>query len=114
MRIQTIRRTGDGFGFNLNSSYYQSENVDLVEQADVNYRHNGLDMFAMFRYDKMEFRERTNVHQTLISKKQLDLENQLKYNDNKQWLRGNIGMNYMFDENNSIGIKILYSGKPQI
>lgn len=64
----------------------------------MNYRHNGLDMFAMFRYDKMEFRERTNVHQTLISKKQLDLENQLKYNDNKQWLRGNIGMNYMFDE----------------
>lgn len=42
-------------GFNLNSSYYQSENVDLVEQADVNYRHNGLDMFAMFRYDKMNF-----------------------------------------------------------
>ena len=66
----------------------------------------------MFRYDKMEFRERTNVHQTLISKKQLDLENQLKYNDNKQWLRGNIGMNYMFDENNSIGIKL--SGSPDL
>ena len=113
VRIQTIRRTGDGFGFNLNSSYYQSENVDLVEQADVNYRHNGLDMFAMFRYDKMEFRERTNVHQTLISKKQLDLENQLKYNDNKQWLRGNIGMNYMFDENNSIGIKYSIQGSPR-
>lgn len=112
VRIQTIRRTGDGFGFNLNSSYYQSENVDLVEQADVNYRHNGLDMFAMFRYDKMEFRERTNVHQTLISKKQLDLENQLKYNDNKQWLRGNIGMNYMFDENNSIGVKYTLKANP--
>ena len=113
VRIQTIRRNGDGFVFNLNSSYYQSENVDLVEQADVNYRHNGLDMFAMFRYDKMEFRERTNVHQTLISKKQLDLENQLKYNDNKQWLRGNIGMNYMFDENNSIGIKYSIQGSPR-
>ena len=70
-------------------------------------------MFAMFRYDKMEFRERTNVHQTLISKKQLDLENQLKYNDNKQWLRGNIGMNYMFDENNSIGIKYSIQGSPR-
>lgn len=113
IRIQTIRPTGDGFGFNLHSGYYQSENVDLVEQADINYRHNGLDLFAMFRYDKMEFCERTNVHQTLNSEKRLDLENQMKYNDNKQWLRGNIGMNYMFDENNSVGIKYSLQGSPK-
>ena len=41
VRIQTIRRTGDGFGFNLNSSYYQSENVDLVEQGRCELSHNG-------------------------------------------------------------------------
>lgn len=113
IRIQTVRHVGDGLGFNLNSSYYQSENIDLVEQADINYRHDGLDLFAMFRYDKMEFRERTNVHQTLNSEKQLDLENQMKYNDNKQWLRGNIGMNYMFNENNSVGMKYSLQGSPK-
>lgn len=36
----------------LRSSYDQSQNSDFVEQADVNYRHNGLDVFAMVRFDK--------------------------------------------------------------
>lgn len=55
IRIQTIRRAGDGFGFDLRSSYYQSQNVDLIEQLNVNYRHNGLDIFGIFRYLKNEY-----------------------------------------------------------
>lgn len=113
IRIQTIRRTGDGFGFNLRSSYYQSKNVDLMEQADMNYRHNGLDMFGMFQYDKVEYRECTSVHQMLNSEKQLNLDNQVRYRENLQWLRGNIGLNYMFDENHSIGIKYSLQGSPR-
>lgn len=42
IRIQTIKRQGDGFGFNLRSSYYQSKNTDLIEQANFNYRYNNL------------------------------------------------------------------------
>lgn len=52
VRIRTVKRQGDGFGVSLRSSYDQSQNSDFVEQADVNYRHNGLDVFAMVRFDK--------------------------------------------------------------
>lgn len=31
IRIKTIKRQGDGFSFDVRSSYYQSENTDLIE-----------------------------------------------------------------------------------
>ena len=54
VRIQTVKRQGDGFGFNLRSSYYQSKNTDLIEQANFNYRHNNLDIFGSIYYNQME------------------------------------------------------------
>ena len=41
IRIRTARREGEGFGLNLRSSYYQSQNTDLIEQLDLNYRKRG-------------------------------------------------------------------------
>ena len=43
-----------GGGFNLRSSYYQSDNTDLIEQANFNYRHNNLDIFGSVYYNQME------------------------------------------------------------
>lgn len=54
VRIQTVKRQGDGFGFNLRSSYYQSDNTDLIEQANFNYRHNNLDVFGSVNYNRMD------------------------------------------------------------
>ncbi|MGG6546942.1 UNVERIFIED_CONTAM: hypothetical protein NY100_16200, partial [Prevotella sp. 15_C9] len=44
VKIKTRRRAGEVFGFDLRSSYYQSENIDLIEQANFIYRHKGLDV----------------------------------------------------------------------
>ena len=46
VRIRTVKRQGDGFGFRLSGDYNQSENTDLNGQADVNYRHGGLDVLS--------------------------------------------------------------------
>ena len=63
IRINTIRKAGDGFGFDLRSSYYQSENVDLVEQLNLNYRKNGWDIFGTMAYYQNEFLQKSNVLQ---------------------------------------------------
>lgn len=39
VKIRTKPVQGEGFGFDVRSSYYQSENTDLVEQLNWNYRH---------------------------------------------------------------------------
>ena len=67
VRIRTVKRQGDGFGVSLRSSYDQSQNSDFVEQADVNYRHNGLDVFAMVRFDKTNSLQNDILEQTAFT-----------------------------------------------
>lgn len=62
IRIHTIRKEGDGMSFDIRSSYYQTENVDLRQQLNLNYRHNGWDFFATVKYDRYAY-----VQQSLLS-----------------------------------------------
>lgn len=105
VRIQTVKRQGDGFGFNLRSSYYQSDNTDLIEQANFNYRHNNLDIFGFVYYNQMESWQ--------------DFTLQLEERGTKVWnhdmksygefyskmLSGNIGFNYQLNDNHAFGMK---------
>ena len=105
VRIQTVKRQGDGFGFNLRSSYYQSDNTDLIEQANFNYRHNNLDIFGSVYYNQMESWQ--------------DFTLQLEEKGTKVWnhdmksygefyskmLSGNIGFNYQLNDNHAFGMK---------
>ncbi len=52
IRIYTLRKVGDGFSFDVRSSYFQSQNTDLTEQLNVNYRQNGWDIFGTFTYNR--------------------------------------------------------------
>ncbi|MDD4729645.1 MAG: carboxypeptidase-like regulatory domain-containing protein, partial [Dysgonamonadaceae bacterium] len=52
IRIYTLRKVGDGFSFDVRSSYFQSQNTDLTEQLNVNYRQNGWDVFGTFTYNR--------------------------------------------------------------
>ena len=103
--IQTVKRQGDGFGFNLRSSYYQSDNTDLIEQANFNYRHNNLDIFGSVYYNQIESWQ--------------DFTLQLEERGTKVWnhdmksygefyskmLSGNIGFNYQLNDNHAFGMK---------
>ena len=105
VRIKTVKRQGDGFGFNLRSSYYQSDNTDLIEQANFNYRHNNLDIFGSVYYNQMESWQ--------------DFTLQLEERGTKVWnhdmksygefyskmLSGNIGFNYQLNDNHAFGMK---------
>ena len=105
VRIQTVKRQGDGFGFNLRSSYYQSDNTDLIEQANLNYRHNNLDIFGSVYYNQIESWQ--------------DFTLQLEERGTKVWnhdmksygefyskmLSGNIGFNYQLNDNHAFGMK---------
>ena len=61
IRIHTIRRKGEGFGFNLRSSIYQSKNSDFIEQAGFNYHHNNLELFGNFYYSSSEYWQKVTL-----------------------------------------------------
>lgn len=105
VRIRTVKRQGDGFGVSLRSSYDQSQNSDFVEQADVNYRHNGLDVFAMVRFDKTTSLQNDILKQTAFTDTIWTQKNYQHSNTDSRSIDGRIGFNYDFNEYHSIGVR---------
>ena len=62
VRIRTVKRKGDGFGFDVRSTYNYAEKSQWHEQANLNYRHNDLDLFGSLTY-----RRNTRLQDSRIS-----------------------------------------------
>ena len=86
-------------------SYFQSENTDLVEQLNWNYRHNNLDVFGTLHYSLYNNRWQTITNTTVPADtlwEQRFAQDNLSRN---QASRNVIGANYAFNENHSIGFR---------
>ena len=51
IRIHTMRKVGDGFGFDVRTSAYYWENWDTYNQLNMYYRRNGLELTAGSAYN---------------------------------------------------------------
>ena len=51
IRIHTVRKVGDGFGFDVRTSAYYWENWDTNNQLNMYYRRNGLELTAGSTYN---------------------------------------------------------------
>ena len=105
VRIQTVKRQGDGFGFNLRSSYYQSDNTDWIEQAKLNYRHRNLDIFGSVYFSDMRYLQ----DYTVVLKKRGTQEwvHDMNSSNKSQakMLKGDIGLNYQINDRHTLGVK---------
>lgn len=103
VRITTVPRKGDGFGFNLRSSVTQSENTDLTENLSLNYRHDRLDVFGTVNYNRYAYLQKSDIS---LSTRTDDLWQQTSLyrtegkSDN---FFGEAGVNFQFDEHHSAG-----------
>lgn len=112
VKIHTKAVKGEGFGYDVRSSYHQSENTDLVEQLNWNYRHNNLDIFGTLHYN-LDNGHYSSTVSTLV---QTDTIWQQKFTQDskikKQAWQNTIGANYLFDENNSAGFRYTLTLRP--
>lgn len=105
IRIQTVKRKGEGFGFNLRSSYYQSKNTDWIEQANLNYRHHNLDIFGSVYFSDMRYlQDYTVVLRKKGTQEWLHDMNSGGSNLSKM-LKGDMGVNYQINDKHTLGIK---------
>ena len=105
IRIKTIRKQGDGFGFDLRSSWMQSENTDLVETGNINYRYKGLDLFGTLSYTRAGWFQESDITQSLHSANPLELQQDSYFAGREQDLTAVLGFNYQFNENHSVGVR---------
>ena len=114
VRIKTIRREGDGFGFDLNTGFNQDLRFgesDPSAQLNLRYRHNNLDLFGMLNYWKWDLNSLRNDEQSnylptdrgvLSIMQETHSRNHYKNNG----LDYNLGVNWQIAENHSVGARI--------
>ena len=115
IRIQTVRKQGEGFSFDLRSTVYQCENTDLIETVNMNYRYKGLDVFGSLNYTRSDWFQKSNIIETLQGSQLLKVDQKVVFSGLSNTLSPTIGVNYQLNENHSIGLRYrpdyLISGK---
>ena len=105
IRIHTVRKVGDGFGFDLRSTYLQTENTDLRQQLNVNYRNNGWDLFSTLKYERYAYLQESIIRQSTYVDTLWTQENLLRVDGLSNPLTAVAGINYEFSSKQQAGVK---------
>ena len=116
VRIKTIKRQGDGFGFNFYASDSQAlrwkEHNDPTANLNVNYRTGGVDLFAGIDYTHFTFSQESNIVKNTFGKGfQFKEDGSLCAVANENNLHGNAGINWQIADNHFVGAKVEW-GRP--
>ena len=111
VRIRTVRRQGDGFGFSLDASDSQSPrwawHNDPFGAINVNYRIGGLDFFGGINYNKFSFRQESDIEKVSYGDGFVFEDHGTLTGDNQsRSLYGNVGVNWQIANNHFMGGKI--------
>ena len=116
VRIRTVRRQGDGFGFSLDASDSQSPrwltHNDPFGALNVNYRTGGVDIFGGINYQRFSFRQESNIDKTSYGRDfQIDEVGTLEAESFERSLYGNAGVNWQLADNHFLGGKMEWGRK---
>jgi len=105
IRIYTVRKMGDGFSFDLRSSYLQTENTDLRNLLNMNYRHKGWDFFGTLRYERYAYKQDSRIEQKTFVDTLWTQNNKLIVEGIGNILTTIAGLNYEISPTHYVGIK---------
>ena len=114
VRIKTIRREGDGFGFDLNTGFNQDLRFgesDPSAQLNLRYRHNNLDLFSMVNYWKWDqtslyYDDQSNYLPTDKGVLNINQNSHSRNHFKNNGIDYNLGFNWQIAENHSVGVRI--------
>lgn len=110
VRIQTIRRKGEGIGITFDSSEENAPscgNNRFSSTLNLNYRHNNMDIFGGASYDNNHLNNyRTEAGQESFGKDYFCQQGSTNLKQQYNYMRYNFGLNWQFGENHSLGFKL--------
>ena len=65
IKIKTIKKKGEGFGFDTRSVYWYNKHDNTIQQVNMNYRHNGLNLFATYKFSDATWMQKASYEQTV-------------------------------------------------
>ena len=112
IKIKTKNVHGEGFGFNAYSSLYRSQNTDLYEQLNWNYRKGNVDVFGTFYYNRNAEDDVTDYSQEFRTDTLWQQNQHIDSRRRHQTFFNIVGLNYTIDSNNSLGIRYTLKNCP--
>ena len=114
VRIKTIRREGDGFGFDVSAANNQNLIFGFSAPSstlNLHYRHDKIDLFGMVGYWKWNTPNDLHITQSTFLKADGGIKNILQESHANNYWHGqgmnyNLGFNWQFNEHHSAGARI--------
>ena len=116
VRIRTIRRQGDGFGFALTSQaqkYLRNNDFDPSWSVlDLNYRTGNVDFIGKILYwDHHSYQYSNNEAQSFLQDQSFAQKGTISYWQHANALNGRFGINWQISENHSVGFLVEHEGQ---
>ena len=109
VKIQTVRKAGDGFSIDTWGRWQQSRKNKEAASLDMNYRNNGLDVFASLWASRGNYFQKSNMTQEVQTDTLWQQRNDLRTDIVSRDYSVETGFNYMLNEHHSLGAKYEYS-----
>lgn len=113
IRIKTLKPVGEGFSMDSRTQIGLTHYLLGKEELNFNYRLHELDIFGMVGYDRNKYRQQNISQQYTYAPSNLlyQMTNAKRYAKSNM-LAGKLGLNYVFNENHSVGILYDFSYLP--
>lgn len=113
IRIQTKKHDDEGFGFADRAYVNYNDEWSYLDQLNLYYRQNKLDLAALLSYaDKSEWRRLDVVQSTYLDHDWVQKMNSSQTFATRAWT-GNLTLNYAFDPDHSAGANYRYRRYPK-
>lgn len=105
IKIKTIKKKGEGFGFDTRSVYWYNKHDNTIQQVNMNYRHNGLNLFATYKFSDATWMQKATYEQTVHVDTLWQQHNNNEVTGRIETHRLISGFSYDFNANHSIGAR---------
>ena len=109
VKIQTVRKAGDGFSIDTWGRWQQGRKDKEAASLDMNYRNNGLNIFASLWASKGNHLQSSELTQEVQTDTLWQQRNDMRTDIVSRDYSIETGFNYMLNEHHSLGAKYEYS-----
>jgi hypothetical protein len=112
IRIETLKPQGEGLSGSATGNMYIDKKFSHNELINLNYRKNNLDIFGLLRYSRMKDLILDDMEQNTDFVEPISIRQNVTETHNTQSIRSNLGFNYLFGKDNSVGVKYELTNTP--
>lgn len=105
IKIKTIKMKGEGFSFDTRSLYWYNKQHNTTQQVNMNYRHDGLNLFATYKFSDYTWIQDATYEQTVHVDTLWKQHNNNEEKSRSESHRLIGGFSYDFNANHSIGAR---------